>query len=90
MEDYENIDMDEVKALSKSKKRLRELSSDKYWNEYNGDWKGYMSEVFKYELNGETLKETVDTKLKLPTESSLEVDSPHLDSTETEFTNPFW
>lgn len=44
MEDFEEIDLSEYKN---QRNQLYKLSVDRYWNEFKGDWKSYMNEVFK-------------------------------------------
>ena len=46
MEDFEGIDLTEYKN---QRNQLTKLSVDKYWNQFKGDWKSYMSEVFKWD-----------------------------------------
>ena len=46
MEEFDEVDF---KSINKERKKLEKMSSDKYWNEYNGDWKNYLSDVFKYD-----------------------------------------
>jgi hypothetical protein len=46
MEEFDEVDF---KSINKERKKLEKMSSDKYWNEYKGDWKNYLSNVFKYD-----------------------------------------
>ena len=44
--DFEEID---YKSVNESRRMLERFSTDRYWNEFNGDWKAYLTEVFKYD-----------------------------------------
>ena len=66
MEEFEEID---YQAISKSRAQLNKFSVDRYWNEFKGDWKGYMSEVFKYD----TEDNSVDKPFRLKVEIKEEV-----------------
>ena len=46
MEEIEEIDF---QSINKARKKIEKYSSDKYWNEFGGDWKNYLSNAFKYE-----------------------------------------
>jgi hypothetical protein len=46
MDEFEEIDYE---VIRKDKKLLERLTSDRYWNEYNGNWKNYLNDVFKYD-----------------------------------------
>ena len=46
MEEEFEID---YKSINRERKQLERLTSEKYWNEYKGDWKAYLTDVFKYE-----------------------------------------
>lgn len=46
MEDELELDLHIYKN---QKKQLERLTSQRYWNEYNGNWKGYLTDVFKYD-----------------------------------------
>ena len=45
MEEFE-IDYQEI---HNQRKQLERLTSDRYWNEYKGDWKRYLEDAFKYD-----------------------------------------
>ena len=66
MEEFEEID---YQSISKSRAQLNKFSVDRYWNEFKGDWKGYMSEVFKYD----TEDNSVDKPFRLKVEIKEEV-----------------
>jgi hypothetical protein len=46
-----DLEFDEIdyKSISQSRRLLEKISVDRYWNEFKGDWKGYLEEVFKYD-----------------------------------------
>jgi len=46
MEEFEEID---YQSITQNRKQLEKLTSDRYWNEFNGDWKSYLQDVFKYD-----------------------------------------
>ena len=46
MEEFEEID---YKSITENRKQLEKLTSDRYWNEYKGDWKSYLEDAFKYD-----------------------------------------
>ena len=46
MEEFEEID---YRSIGRERKQLEQLTSDRYWNEFNGDWKRYLEDVFKYD-----------------------------------------
>jgi len=46
MEEFEEID---YQSISKSRRLLEKFSVDRYWNDFNGDWKAYLTDVFKYD-----------------------------------------
>jgi hypothetical protein len=46
MEEFEEID---YQSINKNRKQLERLTSDRYWNEFNGDWKSYLEDAFKYD-----------------------------------------
>ena len=46
MEEFEEID---YQSISKSRRLLEKISVDRYWNEFKGDWKAYLTDVFKYD-----------------------------------------
>jgi len=46
MEEFEDID---YKSVTENRKQLEKLTSDRYWNEYKGDWKRYLEDAFKYD-----------------------------------------
>jgi len=46
MEEFEEID---YQSISKSRRLLEKISVDRYWNDFKGDWKAYLTDVFKYD-----------------------------------------
>ena len=46
MEEFEEIDVSDYRN---HKKLLENLSIGRYENEFNRDWKAYLTEVFKYD-----------------------------------------
>jgi hypothetical protein len=46
MEEFEEID---YKSITQNRKQLERLTSDRYWNEFKGDWKSYLEDAFKYD-----------------------------------------
>lgn len=46
MDEFDEIDLTEYKN---QRNQLTKLSVDRYWNEFKGDWKSYMNEVFKWD-----------------------------------------
>jgi len=36
-------------SIQRDRTELQRLSSDRYWDEFNGDWKSYLQDVFKYD-----------------------------------------
>jgi len=46
MEEFEEID---YKSITQNRKQLERLTSDRYWNEFKGDWKAYLEDAFKYD-----------------------------------------
>ena len=46
-----DLEFDEIdyKSISKSRRLLEKFSVDRYWNDFNGDWKAYLTDVFKYD-----------------------------------------
>jgi hypothetical protein len=66
-----DLEFDEIdyKSISQSRRLLEKFSVDRYWNDFKGDWKGYMSEVFKYD----TEDKSVDKPFRLKVEIKEEV-----------------
>ena len=46
MEEFEEID---YKSISRDRKQLERLTSDRYWSEYKGDWKAYLTDAFRWD-----------------------------------------
>jgi len=46
-----DLEFDEIdyKSISKSRRLLEKFSVDRYWNDFKGDWKAYLTDVFKYD-----------------------------------------
>lgn len=53
MEEFEEID---YKSITQNRKQLERLTSDRYWNEFKGDWKSYLTEVFKYDTEDKSVE----------------------------------
>jgi hypothetical protein len=53
MEEEFEID---YKSVNKGRKQLERLTSDRYWNEYKGDWKRYLSDALGYDDIPQTYK----------------------------------
>lgn len=66
MEEFEEID---YQSISKSRRLLEKISVDRYWNEFKGDWKAYLTDVFKYD----TEDKSVDKPFRLKVEIKEEV-----------------
>ena len=49
----------DYKSLYNERKQLDRLTSDKYWSEYKGDWKAYLTDVFKYEDTPQPFQQTI-------------------------------
>jgi hypothetical protein len=62
MEEFEEID---YQSISKSRAQLNKFSVDRYWNEFKGDWKGYMSEVFKYDTEDKSVDKPFRLKVEI-------------------------
>lgn len=62
MEEFEEID---YQSISKSRRLLEKISVDRYWNEFKGDWKGYMSEVFKYDTEDKSVDKPFRLKVEI-------------------------
>lgn len=62
MEEFEEID---YQSISKSRTQLNKFSVDRYWNEFKGDWKGYMSEVFKYDTEDKSVDKPFRLKVEI-------------------------
>lgn len=65
MEEFEEID---YQSISKSRAQLNKFSVDRYWNEFKGDWKGYMSEVFKYDDEPKSVSKPFRLKVEIKEE----------------------
>ena len=46
MEEFEEID---YRSIVNDRKQLERLTSDRYWNEFKGDWKSYLEDAFKWD-----------------------------------------
>jgi len=66
MEEFEEID---YQSISKSRRLLEKISVDRYWNEFKGDWKAYLTDVFKYDDE----PKSVDKPFRLKVEIKEEV-----------------
>lgn len=44
-------------TFNNQRKKIESLSAEKYWNEYNGDWKRYLDDVFKWDKSIPEYKE---------------------------------
>jgi hypothetical protein len=66
MEEFEEID---YQSISKSRRLLEKISVDRYWNDFKGDWKAYLTDVFKYD----TEDKSVDKPFRLKVEIKEEV-----------------
>jgi len=66
MEEFEEID---YQSISKSRRLLEKISVDRYWNEFKGDWKAYLTDVFKYDDE----PKSVDKPFRLKVEVKEEV-----------------
>jgi hypothetical protein len=53
-----DLEFDEIdfKSISQSRRLLEKFSVDRYWNEFNGDWKAYLTEVFKYDTEDKSVE----------------------------------
>lgn len=56
MEEFE--DVIDYRSLINERKQLERLTSDRYWNEYKGDWKAYLTDVFKYDDTPQPFQKT--------------------------------
>ena len=66
MEEFEEID---YQSISKSRRLLEKISVDRYWNDFKGDWKAYLTDVFKYDDE----PKSVDKPFRLKVEIKEEV-----------------
>jgi len=66
MEEFEEID---YQSISKSRRLLEKISVDRYWNDFKGDWKAYLTDVFKYDDE----PKSVDKPFRLKVEVKEEV-----------------
>lgn len=55
----------DFKSIVNEKKQLEKLTSDRYWNEFNGDWKAYLTDVFKYDTENKSVEKSFRTKLEI-------------------------
>jgi hypothetical protein len=55
LSDYDSID---YKSISKSKRTLEKYSTELYWGKFNGDWYGYMEEVFQYDTEDNSVSKS--------------------------------
>jgi hypothetical protein len=62
MEEFEEID---YQSITQNRKQLEKLTSDRYWNEYNGDWKAYLEDAFKYDDEPVGFKKPFRMEIKL-------------------------
>lgn len=60
MEEFEEID---YQSITNNRKQLEKFSSDRYWNEFNGDWKAYLTDVFKYDTENKSIDKPFRTKV---------------------------
>ena len=53
-----DLEFDEIdfKSISQSRRLLEKFSVDRYWNEFKGDWKAYLTEVFKYDTEDNSVE----------------------------------
>lgn len=61
MEDWDEIDFSDI---PNQRKLLESISVDRYWNEFKGDWKAYLTDVFKYEDTPQPFKKTIIVEIK--------------------------
>ena len=61
MEEFEEID---YKSVTENRKQLEKLTSDRYWNEYKGDWKRYLEDAFKYDDEPKSQPKSFTIKVK--------------------------
>ena len=68
MEEFEEISKSECDAISKSRKQLMKISSDRYWNEFKGNWESYLKDAFKYDTEDKSVPKPfrIKTKKKKP------------------------
>jgi hypothetical protein len=66
MEEFEEID---YQSISKSRRLVEKISVDRYWNDFKGDWKAYLTDVFKYDDE----PKSVDKPFRLKVEIKEEV-----------------
>ena len=52
------LEFDEIdfKSINQSRRLLEKFSVDRYWNEFKGDWKAYLTEVFKYDTEDKSVE----------------------------------
>ena len=60
--DFEEID---YKSVNESKRMLERFSTDRYWNEFKGDWKAYLTEVFKYDTEDKSVDKPFRLKVEI-------------------------
>ena len=51
-------------SIQENKTQLQRLSSDRYWNEFNGDWKAYLDDVFKWDDPPQSVDKPFRLKVK--------------------------
>ena len=66
-----DLEFDEIdfKSISQSRRLLEKFSVDRYWNDFKGDWKAYLTDVFKYDDE----PKSVDKPFRLKVEVKEEV-----------------
>jgi hypothetical protein len=62
MEEFEEID---YKSITNDRKRLEKLTSDRYWNEFKGDWKSYMEDAFKWDDEPKSVDKPFRVKIEI-------------------------
>ena len=60
MEEFEEID---YQSINRDRKQLERLTSDRYWNEFKGDWKSYLEDAFKYDTEVKSVDKPFRTKV---------------------------
>jgi hypothetical protein len=62
MEEFEEID---YQSISKSRRLLEKFSVDRYWNDFKGDWKAYLTDVFKYDTEDKSVDKPFRLKVEI-------------------------
>ena len=62
MEEFEDIDYE---SIAKSRRDLNKVSVDRYWNEFKGDWKAYLTDVFKYDTEDKSVDKPFRLKVEI-------------------------